>query len=366
MAREAVRTQVSDTRQTVPKNVFIDTEAFIRNNFDFDGRRFASLLQLVESGEITIFLTAVTVSEVRSNIISMVMNTRRIKPDKVLRNSRIESVEALFVRVPKAEARVELLEQFERFLSAGDVEVLEVEGESLEKVLSDYFDRRPPFGDEKNKAEFPDAIAIDTIGRWCDENEEEMAIVTKDSGMASTCSDEHGRLRHFDSISSYLDAVLVPESDTVHEFILDMIEEHKDVVFRDVAHEFDNLGFVIVDQIEGDVEYAELLGVDFRDGIEVVRLENGEASIEVLTELEFRADIHYPEEGTSIYDSEEGRTFYPHWIADSVTRTASRVVGLDVRLDSLVPEHFSIEHVKLIEAADVELEAYPYSDQDLK
>lgn len=357
---------MSDSRLAAPKSVFIDTEAYISNNYDFGGRRFRSLLQLVEVDEVEVFSTTVTVREVHSNIVETVMNAPKVKPHKILRNSKIAGVKALFEPVPRGEVRDELLEQFESFLDEGDVEVLEASGESLEQVLDDYFERRPPFGEEKNKAEFPDAIAIDTLKRWCDENDEDMAIITCDKGMASTCREAQGRLRHFDSLSAYLDAVLVPDSEAVHEFVLDMVEQHRDEVFRDLSEEFGDLAVLIVDQIEGDVEYAELLSIDFNDGVEVVRLENGEASIEVPTELEFRADLNYPEEGTAIYDSEEGRTFYPHWVAASVTRTVTRLVELDVKMEGLIPERFKVKKAKFAGAADIEIEAYPYSDWDLK
>ena len=50
------------------KNVFLDTSIYIANNFDFEGDKFNSILDLVSKGRIILYTTSITDMEIISNI----------------------------------------------------------------------------------------------------------------------------------------------------------------------------------------------------------------------------------------------------------------------------------------------------------
>ncbi len=250
--------------------------------------------------------------------------------------------------------------QLDRFLGDIEPEVLEIEGNSLEGVLADYFDRKPPFGKEKNKSEFPDALVLDTLRRWCQDKGEDMAVVSADVGMASGCL-PGGPLYCFPSIEAYLNSVLAG-ADALRFFISDRVNERIDQVLRDLDREFSNLGFGLVDQVDGEVESATLLSVEFCDSVEVIALSEKTASVEMPAWLEFRADIRYVEEGSGFYDSEEGKMLFENEIADSVQHRVFRSIGLDIQYEALAADRFKIERVWFADAADIEIESYPGRD----
>ncbi len=73
-------------------NVFLDTQVFVTNNFDYGNRRLRSLVPLVEAGDIQVFLTSITVREIQANLETLVRGVLRVRPDKILANSHASRV----------------------------------------------------------------------------------------------------------------------------------------------------------------------------------------------------------------------------------------------------------------------------------
>lgn len=50
------------------KNIFLDTSIYISKNFEFEGRQFERLLELILDNRVTLFTTTITHREIQSNI----------------------------------------------------------------------------------------------------------------------------------------------------------------------------------------------------------------------------------------------------------------------------------------------------------
>ena len=100
----------------------------------------------------------------------------------------------------------ELLDQFAQYLKDANVKILQFEAEGILEVFDDYFDRQPPFGLGKNKAEFPDACALNALRKWCEAENNEVAVVTRDNGVAAACI-TNDRFYHFQDLAEYLDSI---------------------------------------------------------------------------------------------------------------------------------------------------------------
>ena len=69
-------------------HVFLDTEVFIHENFNYKSPRFKSLMTLASESKIQVFLTDLTLREIGANIRGRVDDAvTSIKPNKVLKNS---------------------------------------------------------------------------------------------------------------------------------------------------------------------------------------------------------------------------------------------------------------------------------------
>ena len=95
----------------VPR-VFLDTEVFVRENFNYKSTRFKSLMSLASAGRIQVFLTDLTLREIETSIRSHVDGAvASVKPGPVLKNSDLPRVKGLCGKLDVARIRDELVGQ---------------------------------------------------------------------------------------------------------------------------------------------------------------------------------------------------------------------------------------------------------------
>jgi hypothetical protein len=230
----------------------------------------------------------------------------------------------------------------------------------LGAVLDSYFKRLPPFGLGKNKAEFPDALALETLKNWCRREGRGMAVVTRDEGVKATCS-EHGPLYHFEDLPKYLDAI-VSEDETLSAFIREMIQGHDDEIFDKATEAFPNLGFYLDDQ-DGDVNHVELTEIEYDGEVEMISLAADKAIVEMPATLTFDADISYKKAGTGVWDGEDKVLLFQETAEETVTETAHRSVAVEITFEALEPKSFQIRRVWFEGKQDIPVksdEGWPY------
>jgi hypothetical protein len=323
-------------------NVFLDTEVFVEANFGYKSPRLASVAELAGNGRIRVFLTELTVREMKANIKEAIERAAATRPHPILRNSSLPQVTALFEPLDTAALEKELVGQLEDFIKGAGITLLPIEDDFLGPVLDNYFDRLPPFGPGKNKAEFPDALALQTLKEWCRVEGRGMAVVTRDEGVKAACS-YVGPLFHFENLPKYLDAV-ASEDEAFSSFIREMVVRHDKEVFKKAKEPFPNLGFYLTDE-DGDVGHVELTGIEYEGDVEIISLTADEAIIEMPATLTFAADVSYYVPGTGSYDSEDDVLLFEDTAESTVTRTAHRSVAAEVTFEDLDPESFQVHGV---------------------
>ncbi len=100
------------------KHVFLDTSIYIQNNFDFDGKTFQSLIDLVSEERVILYNTSITENEVLSNIKRRVDETRErvnsLKKAYVLRGT--SPFQSIFIeKNPANKAFDEIIKKYESF-----------------------------------------------------------------------------------------------------------------------------------------------------------------------------------------------------------------------------------------------------------
>jgi hypothetical protein len=337
---------LAETREiTKASNVFLDTEVSVDANFNYKSPRLTSLADLARDGRIRVFLTEITLLEIRANIRTAVERaTAPPRPEPILRNSMLPRVRALFESIAPAEIELEFLNQLEAFIERAGVTVLPLEDKILRPVVVSYFKRLPPFGSGKNKAEFPDALAIETLREWCRAHGRSMAVITRDRGVRAACSEE-GLLYHFEDLPKYLDGV-ASDNEARSSLIREMVQrsEHKTKIFEKARVAFPELGFFLSDQ-DGDVEQVVLMKIEYEGQIDIISLSLYEAIIEMPATLTFTADVSYYEPGTGYYDSEEKVLLFQELRETNVTGTAHRKVAAQIWFEDGDPESFKIQDV---------------------
>ena len=270
----------------------------------------------------------------------------------------------MFEPLDPTEIEQDLLTLLEEFLARAEVSVLRVEEKTLMPVVDNYFMRLPPFGSGKNKAEFPDAIAIETLRDWCKIHSKTMAVITRDKGVRAACSQD-GPLYHFEDLPRYLDGVS-SDNEALSRFIRETIQlpENSAKIFENAKLAFPNLGFFLSDQ-DGDVENVELKKIEYDGAIEIISLSLYETIVERPATLTFTADISYPEPGTGYYDREEDIMLLQEMREVRVTRRAHRSVAARVWCADAKPNSFTIQDVWFEDERDIAVrsdyeEDWPY------
>ena len=341
----------------VPR-VFLDTEVFIHANFNYKSPRFKSLMAQASAGRTKVFLTDLTLREIEANIRRLVdAAAASMKPPKVLKNSDQPHVRALFKELDAASIQKELCGQLEKYLKVVKATILKVPPAVLPLVLDAYFKKQPPFGLNKNKAEFPDALVLQTLREWCAKNDSDIAVVSQDKGVKATC-DGDDTLHQFDDIAKYLDALFASD-EALSSFVREMIPEARVPIVEKAKEIFPNRGVILVDQ-DGDVEDISLIDVVFHE-MNIISLAPGKAVVELAVSMTFLADLSYKKPGTGTWDSEDQVLIFQDEVHESVQREMEDTIWVDVAFTRLDHKSFQVKQVWLDDNHDIEVE----SDFDL-
>lgn len=187
--------------QLQTKFVFIDSEAFRAAQFDWAGRRLSKLLELAKGGHIVLLTTGITKREVKAQFRELVkdasgaVNKVRVVLEQLGFAEIIAGVNA-------SSAADKLDAAFARFLTEAQVIEVPVTA-TVDGLFDDYFAHRPPFGDKKKKAEFPDAAVVASLRSWCESRMTKAYVVSRDPDLKDCCA-EGGPLFSSESISDLL------------------------------------------------------------------------------------------------------------------------------------------------------------------
>ena len=341
----------------VPR-VFLDTEVFVHENFNYKSPRFKSLMTLASESRIQVFLTDLTLREIEANIRGRVDDAvTSIKPNKVLKNSDIPSVRARFDRLDPAPIQQELVGQLKEYLKAAKATILEVPPAVLPLVLDAYFEKQPPFGHGKNKAEFPDALVIETLREWCAKNELDITVVSPDQGVKAACAEDEA-LHQFDNIAKYLDALFASD-EALSSFVREMILAVHGPIFEKAKEVFPYHGAILADE-DGEVGEIELTGVELSENpedVEIISLDPDNAEVQLAVSLTFHAELSYKVPSTGVWDSEDHVLMFQDEVNATVEQDIEGTIVVEVDFKNLDPQSFKVERVWVEGAQDIEVYA---------
>jgi rRNA-processing protein FCF1 len=342
-------------------NVFLDTEVFVEASFNYDSARLVSLIDLAKTQRVRVFVTDLVIREMKANMKDAVKQAIAIlRPAPILRSSSLPEVKALFNKVDVDEVEKDLVIQLEAFIKKGNITVLSVKSELLSQVLDSYFERLPPFGVGKNKAEFPDSLNLETLRDWCSSRNQKMAVVTRDQGIKAACASDGG-FYHFEDLPKFLDEV-ASENKALSGFIRKMIRRHEDEILDKAKNVFPNLGFYLEDE-DGDVDAVAVTDIEYDGKIEIISLTTQNAVVEVPATITFDAQVAYKDPNTGVWDSEDKVLLFQETKDESVTSTVHRSVAIEMTFQPLRPSSVQIRRVWFEGEQDISVElddGWPY------
>ena len=304
-----------------PISVFIDSQVFIAEcyNFGIHGK-LGYIKKHIDSGKIHLLTSNIVKREVechiKDDVSKAIAELHEAMDGRFLAVFRENNKYGHLVQKGDKEIMLnEALGVFNSYLSDCKAKYIDVENINLDKILSDYFDGRPPFGIGKKKAEFPDAFNIAFLQKYSETNNSKIYVISGDSDFAGIDS-----ICHYKDISSFLNTINSQEEyeelyGNVREYLSEentrryikckLKEKLMDTVFDVDGRDCDRKGSW------GGIEYeeSELLSatdIDYKmETIDDIDFDEGSASVTLSCKAQLEFDCSFFDEEHSIWDSEE-------------------------------------------------------------
>jgi hypothetical protein len=191
------------------KRVFIDTQVFRKARFAVTGPAFVKLCQLCKAEEIMLVTTDITRREIDAQIDETALEFRSALGKAGAITVALGQPDFLISGIPATKiTEVEVYKAFkdlvDTFFKESAAEVLEVPKTALPTVFNLFFEKKPPFGFGKKKAEFPDAFVLEALKQKAGNNKEVLYAISEDPDFADACK-ECPRLEVLPSLPHFLD-----------------------------------------------------------------------------------------------------------------------------------------------------------------
>ena len=295
-------------------NIFIDSNIFISSRYNIFSGPLNSLCRYNEKGIVQLYTNEIVKHEVIKHLNKDLSATiasvnKTIKKSAALQVALRQKECSIFDELASIPTNMEqsLNSFFEKTI------VLKNDPVVLGTILKQYFETVPPFEDnEKKKAEFPDAIIIESIKQRTNKDEL-LFIVTDDKGWKSSFPD--GNIYNVQVVDKIRDMTTIIAQDLLDERVLGSVQlELKDDLMNKVKQWLEDYDFsYIADDIDGsgmlecdEFDWAEInyLSLYF-NGIDYVNSEKSSASLDFRAEASVDLSFSYIDHSYETYDRED-------------------------------------------------------------
>ena len=308
-----------------PIEVFVDTQIYESQSFDFSERgRLELLKKQVKRGAIKLLTSEIVVQEVRKHIkcnveksIDEINKKYGSRELAIFRNSRYDNY---FEKLDSQKLVEEALNRFEGYLSDAKAFFLDINTVAISEVLDDYFSGRKPFGCKNKKSEFPDAFNVSMIKKYKKEDTP-IYVLSSDSDFQDiegiyvyNTIDELLNIINVEDVIAqqalkYITKIYKPR---VEEYIKEKFFENEDNLEID-GYEYDRKG--IWGGYEYEDFYLESVTPISCTRLEVIDYDSEDKTVIIAMQyiVEFIFDCTFFDENNSIWDSEDKEYCYEEY-----------------------------------------------------
>jgi hypothetical protein len=213
------------------KNIFIDTQCFVKSGLHFEGVAFKAFYDLCTSGELTLITTSIVEREVHSKIDDSIKDALQAvqtiqRKAKILQSIEGGPLQSFFSPLETDGVYESAKQAFNEFLDDCNAEFAPLSEVDIEQVLNDYFGKNAPFGEGKKKAEFPDAISLSAVEKYVEDVG--VYIVSEDEDLKKYCDIREG-FYQVDTLEKLLD-IYNSHGNSLSKAISLYVENHQDEI----------------------------------------------------------------------------------------------------------------------------------------
>lgn len=326
-----------------PLSVFVDTQVFIKESYDFSTKgKFALLEKQISSGKAHLLTSEIVKGEVERHIKEDVCKglekLQSTLSDRRLAIFREGSYSAIFGEIDISAMTESALKTFNDYLTKTGAIFLDIDDVDLRSVVTDYFSAKPPFGEGHKKSEFPDAFNISMLQEYSTQCGK-IYVVSNDGDFSNaenvccfkTLNELLDAINSQDKISSQIKNYLTSENVLKH--IYSQVEDD----LLDVGSELDVDG-TDTDRkgVSSGYEYdeIELLSVSHQKltELEVVDIDYIDNTITIMTNCKLKLEFScsFFDEENSMWDSEDKE--YAHACHGTMHEFHNALIPVEIRV----------------------------------
>lgn len=351
----------------VTRNVFIDTEFFVKANLDFHSRTIKSFEDLCCDGELKHITSTIVIKEVERKIVAHieeaikgVINFRR--KAAVLKEYDDETIRGLFVEINTAELIAKVLSSFNNFIDASDATIVDMAGVDGNEIIDMFFKQQTPFSAKKQN-EFRDAFSLLAI-RSALKGQEKVYVVSSDPDHIEFC-EQNESFVSIDALSTLLNIYNKhndERSKFVEEFLLRKKEDIKNII-KEQLEQADAYNSSTWEDAELDSFEVIEVG-EFEP--QIIHLDDESCQITFDVGVKLLADVSGPDYVNGHYDKEDGVIY----TFDSTTREEEEEHVFSVELDlsfeadveTFINDDFEVHVQGLSRGIEFSIEETPWED----
>lgn len=299
--------------------VFLDTCIFL--NEKFNSSAYQTLLHLSSIGAIQVKTTDITLREVRKNIeekVGEAIISLQAKAGKsaILHNFPEYGKLMELFKPQKSEALArDLWNRVEQELKDAGVEIIPAVEMTAGPIFESYFEGKPPFGAGEKRKEFPDAFVIAALENWCEENGEEMHVISTDRTVLDACGASE-LLHPLEALADFVDLAL--RRDDYVEKAVEYLEAHTEPIEEAIKQAVEDSYIYLEDQ-DGDGE-ATVNMVSWLAIEDVVKNDGDTMVLRCSASVNLSVSVNYADPDMTIYDHEDDRELVFGYVDDDLDR----------------------------------------------
>ena len=322
------------------RNLFLDTEVFSSQDYKLDTKLMKILGQYVADGVFVLHTTDVTLREVNRKLADMekrlTKRANRVAEELNDWNSRYRySRHRLAVpdRLSRPAPPTQAYRDFQRTLRHDwQTEVHCSANLYIGPVLDQYFSGRAPF-DTQGSKEFPDAIALLALEKWCASKQERIYVVSKDKAVLRA-ADQSPHLIGIQSLDRLLSQLTSAQdhdvSDVVwaalnDEQLLNAIRDSLSTSLGSVEGIYDG------EKYDGEVSAIEVVELEEVEEVTILRVEQDQVALIAQIKLVVSAEVEYTDLTCAMWDREDQRYYGADSAVEDVEDSVEAKIIVELR-----------------------------------
>lgn len=288
------------------RNVFIDTQCYVKAGLHFEGAAFEVFRDLCERGDLTLITTSIVEREVKNKIDDSIkealqaVNTVQRKA-RILKSIEGSPIEGFFQPIDAAGVHESAKKAFSDFLDDTSAKFAPFDEINIGNLFNDYFDGNAPFGDGKKKNEFPDAFSLAAVSNYV--NKEGVYVISEDEDLKKYC-ESNPNFHQVDTLDKLLD-IYNSHDNSLANAITSYIIDNKELLESEIEGILNRTeAYNSSTWEDSELESFSVISISELDP-SIISIDGNSCIVTLDLSVQFEVTVNGPDFTNGYYDSED-------------------------------------------------------------